>query len=60
MGATPLRATAVEQALGAGADVAAAAEQAAEGTSPSSDTNGSAEYRQLLVKVLVRRALEAI
>jgi carbon-monoxide dehydrogenase medium subunit len=60
MGATPLRARAAEQAL-AGAsvdDVASAAESAAEGTSPPSDPNGSAEYRQHLVRVLTRRALE--
>jgi len=58
MGATPLRAGAVEQALASGADAAAAAEQAAEGTSPPSDTNGSTEYREALARVLVRRALE--
>jgi len=60
MGMTPLRASAVEQALaGQDADaVAAAAEHAPEGTSPVSDTNGSAEYRRELSKVLVRRALE--
>jgi aerobic carbon-monoxide dehydrogenase medium subunit len=58
MGSTPLRATAVEEALRAGADAAAAAERAAEGTSPPSDVNGSAEFRQHLVRVLVRRALE--
>jgi carbon-monoxide dehydrogenase medium subunit len=58
MGATPLRATGVEQALASGADPAAAAEHAAEGTDPPSDTNGSSEYRRELAKVLVRRALE--
>jgi carbon-monoxide dehydrogenase medium subunit len=60
MGATPLRAAAVEEALRGGADPAAAAEHAAEGTSPPSDTNGSSEYRQALAKVLVRRALEGV
>jgi carbon-monoxide dehydrogenase medium subunit len=63
MGPTPLRATATEQAL-AGADatpeaVAAAAEHAAEGTSPSSDLNAQADYRQHLVQVLTRRAVTA-
>jgi carbon-monoxide dehydrogenase medium subunit len=58
MGATPLRASAVEQALAGGADAASAAEQAAEGTSPPSDTAGSANYRRHLATVLVRRALE--
>jgi carbon-monoxide dehydrogenase medium subunit len=58
MGATPLRATAVEQALADGADPGAAADQAAEGTSPPSDTQGSADFRRHLATVLVRRALE--
>lgn len=58
MGATPLRATAVEEALASGADPATAAERAAEGTSPPSDTNGSADYRRHLATVLTRRALE--
>jgi carbon-monoxide dehydrogenase medium subunit len=58
MGATALRASGVEEALASGADPAAAAERAAEGTSAPSDHNGSAEYREHLVKVLTRRALE--
>jgi aerobic carbon-monoxide dehydrogenase medium subunit len=62
MGMTPLRASAVEEALaGGGTDasaLAAAAEHAPEGTSPPTDTNASAEYRRELSKVLVRRALE--
>ncbi len=58
MGTTPLRATAVEQALAGGASASEAAQQAAEGTSPPDDLNGSVEYRQHLARVLVRRALE--
>jgi carbon-monoxide dehydrogenase medium subunit len=37
--------------------VAAAAEHAAEGTSPSSDLNAQADYRQHLATVLTRRAV---
>jgi carbon-monoxide dehydrogenase medium subunit len=58
MGETPLRASAVEAALAGGADPASAAQSAAEGTTPPSDSFGSADYRRELVKVLVRRALE--
>jgi carbon-monoxide dehydrogenase medium subunit len=54
----PIRATGVEEDLSGGADPTAAAERAAEGTRPPSDAFASAEYRQELVKVLVRRALE--
>ena len=61
MGQTPLRARAVEQALtGQPATteaVAAAAAQAAAGTSPPSDLNGDADYRQHLATVLTRRAV---
>jgi carbon-monoxide dehydrogenase medium subunit len=58
MGERPLRATGVEEALAGGTDPAAASQRADEGTSPPSDTFGSAEYRRELSKVLVRRALE--
>jgi carbon-monoxide dehydrogenase medium subunit len=61
MGPTPLRASGVEAALrGVPAtreSVAAAAEHAAEGTSPSSDLNAQADYRQHLATVLTRRAV---
>lgn len=61
MGPTPLRAATVESALaGAKPDaVDKAAERAADDTSPPSDTNGSAEYRKHLARVLVRRAVES-
>ena len=58
MGLTPLRASGVEEAVAGGADPASAAERADEGTAPPTDAFGTAEYRQHLVKVLVRRALE--
>jgi carbon-monoxide dehydrogenase medium subunit len=60
MGATPLRARGVEEALASGASAAEAAERAAEGTAPPSDVSGTAEYREHLARVLVRRALEAL
>ena len=59
MGSTPLRATAVEQALvGRSADqVADACAAAADGTNPPSDLNGDADYRRHLATVLTRRAV---
>jgi aerobic carbon-monoxide dehydrogenase medium subunit len=60
MGATPLRARAVETALTQGASAADAAREAAVGTEPPADLNASTEYRTHLARVLVRRALEAI
>lgn len=57
MSATPVRATAVEEALAGGASAADAAEQAAVGMSPSSDLNASVDYRNHLARVLTRRAL---
>ncbi|MET7619214.1 xanthine dehydrogenase family protein subunit M [Streptomyces sp. NPDC005408] len=63
MGATPLRASATEEALaGAEADpaaVARAAESAADGTRPASDLSASPEYREHLARVLTRRAVLA-
>ena len=61
MGATPVRASATEAAL-SGADassaaIAAAAEHAADGTSPSSDLHAGADYRAHLARVLTRRAV---
>jgi carbon-monoxide dehydrogenase medium subunit len=61
MGPTPLRARAVEAALvdveASPEAIAAAAGHAAEGTSPSSDLNAQADYRQHLASVLTRRAV---
>ena len=63
MGPTPVRATAVEEALvgqPATADaVRAAAARAADGTSPGTDLNGDADYRRHLATVLTRRAVLA-
>jgi aerobic carbon-monoxide dehydrogenase medium subunit len=62
MGSVPLRATAAESALrGQPLDaehIAAAAEQAAEGTDPPGDLNATPEYKRHLARVLSRRALE--
>jgi aerobic carbon-monoxide dehydrogenase medium subunit len=62
MSSVPLRATAVEQALrGQPLDansIAAAAEQAAEGTEPPGDLNATPDYKRHLARVLTRRALE--
>jgi aerobic carbon-monoxide dehydrogenase medium subunit len=62
MGSTPLRASAAEGALrGQPLDaqrIAAAAEQAAEGTDPPADLNASSDYKRHLARVLCRRALE--
>lgn len=63
MGSTPLRATAVEQALvgkpATDEAVREAAVAAAEGTNPPSDLNGDADYRKHLATVLTRRAVLA-
>jgi carbon-monoxide dehydrogenase medium subunit len=62
MGGTPLRASAAEDALRGqpfeASAITAAAEQAAEGTSPPADLNASADYKRHLARVLCRRALE--
>lgn len=59
MGVVPVRASAVEDALrGRSVDaISEASQAAAEGTSPPSDLNASADYRQHLARVLTRRAL---
>ena len=61
MSSTPLRATAVEEALRGqpltAESIAAAAEQAAEGTDPPPDLNATGEYKRHLARVLTKRAL---
>jgi aerobic carbon-monoxide dehydrogenase medium subunit len=59
MGATPVLATSVADAISSGATVADAAEQAAAEADPQADLNASVEYRQHLARVLTRRALES-
>ncbi len=63
MGSTPLRARAVEAALGGqpatDEAVRAAAAAVAEGTAPPTDLNGDADYRKHLATVLTRRAVLA-
>ena len=58
MGSTPLRATAAEEALRGqpldAAAIAAAAEQAAEGTDPPADLNATPDYKRHLARVLTR------
>ena len=61
MGATPLRATAAEEAL-RGSDlsdgaIAGAAEHAADGTDPPGDLNATPDYKRHLAQVLTRRAV---
>ena len=58
---TPHRASATEAALAGGpatADaIAAAAESAADGTNPTSDTHADSEFRKHLARVLAKRAV---
>ena len=60
MGATPIRADAVEEALRSGASPADAAASAGDGTDPPSDLNASPEFRRHLARVLVGRALTTV
>jgi carbon-monoxide dehydrogenase medium subunit len=61
MAGTPLRATAVEDALRGqplnAETIAAAASHAADGTDPPADLNASADYKRHLARVLCKRAL---
>jgi carbon-monoxide dehydrogenase medium subunit len=58
MGGTPLRAGAAEDVLSGGGSPAEAAALVVEGTEPSTDHAGSAEYRAHLAQVLAMRAIE--
>jgi carbon-monoxide dehydrogenase medium subunit len=58
MGATTMRATAVEEALVGGASIADATALAADGTEPPTDHAASSDFRRHLARVLTRRALE--
>jgi carbon-monoxide dehydrogenase medium subunit len=60
MGSVPILATSVSQAIASGASIAEASELAAAEAEPQSDSNASAQYRQHLARVLVRRALESV
>ena len=57
MGATPLRATATENALAGGASIAEAAALADQDTDPSGDLTATREFRRHLARVLTKRAL---
>jgi carbon-monoxide dehydrogenase medium subunit len=61
MGSTPIRATAVEDALRGqpldAARIASAAENADQGTDPPADLNASSEYKRHLARVMCKRAL---
>jgi carbon-monoxide dehydrogenase medium subunit len=60
MGSVPILATSVSQAIASGASIAEASQLAAAEAEPQSDSNASAEYREHLARVLVRRALESV
>jgi carbon-monoxide dehydrogenase medium subunit len=58
VGPTPVRAVAVEQALGQGATPTEAAEHASDGLNPSGDIRATPDYKKHLARVLTRRAIE--
>jgi carbon-monoxide dehydrogenase medium subunit len=57
-GPTPVRCTAVEEALASGASPEEAAEHASDGLSPSGDLRASPEYKLHLARVLSKRAIQ--
>ena len=58
MGATPVRASAAEEAIAGGASIDEAAALISEGRNPPSDQAASAEFRKHLANVLGKRALD--
>jgi aerobic carbon-monoxide dehydrogenase medium subunit len=58
VGATPVRAKAVEDALQKGAKAEEAAQHASDGLNPSGDLRASPEYKKHLARVLTKRAIE--
>ncbi len=58
VGTTPVRATAVEQALASGASPEQAAEHASDGLTPSGDIRATPEYKKHLARVLTKRAIQ--
>jgi len=59
MASTPIRASATEAALAAGASLEDAAALAADGAEPIEDMHADPEYRRHLARVLTRRSLAA-
>jgi aerobic carbon-monoxide dehydrogenase medium subunit len=57
-GPTPVRCTAVEEALAQGVPVEDAAEHASDGLSPSGDIRATPEYKKHLARVLTKRAIQ--
>ena len=58
--ATPVRATAVEEALQQGASPAEAAKQVVQNIDPTADLRGSVEYKKHLAQVLTERVLAGV
>src|SRR5256885_6562124 len=58
VGPTPVRAKAVEDALGKGAKPEEAAQHASDGLNPAGDLRANPEYKKHLTRVLTRRAIE--
>jgi len=59
VGNRPVRASGFEEVVNGGGNVDAAAARAGDGTNPTDDLDGSAEYKRHLAGVLAKRALAA-